>query len=245
MLLVGLREGVTSGAVSYEIKLARAGGIGGGFERGAAGIGDRARRQSVDLVGIVRRRLIDLALHDRPAQRAFAADQSVDDGRVGLQLHLLLQPIDEHGGNARALFGLAGLPLDQRGENNELIRRLQRQIGRVVVPDVLKQVLLCLLHALDDLLAGDAAGEIVRVGEQAPFARDFLDVPGQDVVVQEARDDLLGGQAFRDGELMRHHPALDDGRHHVAQAGVRLELIFAGLEILARLEQEHAADEHP
>ena len=29
------------------------------------------------------------------------------------------------------------------------------------------------------------------------------------------------------------------------QAGMRLELIFAGLEILARLEHQHAADEDP
>ena len=58
-------------------------------------------------------------------------------------------------------------------------------------------------------------------------------------------DDLLRGQAFGNGDLMRHHPAFDYGRDHVAHAGVRLELILAGLETLARLEHEHAADEHP
>ncbi len=44
---------------------------------------------------------------------------------------------------------------------------------------------------------------------------------------------------------MRHHPAVDDGGDDVAQARVRLELILAGLEVLARLEDENAADEHP
>jgi hypothetical protein len=44
---------------------------------------------------------------------------------------------------------------------------------------------------------------------------------------------------------VRHHAAFDDGCDHVAQAGVRLELVFAGLEILTRLEREHAADKHP
>ena len=145
----------------------------------------------------------------------------------------------------RALLRLSGLLLDQRGENDELFRRLDRQIGRMTVPDFLEHALLRLLHALDHLLARHAAVEIVGVGQQAAFARNFLDVAGQDVVVQQARDDLLGSQTFRNGELMRHHAALDDGRDDVAQAGVRLELIFAGLEIFARLEHEHAADKDP
>ena len=109
----------------------------------------------------------------------------------------------------------------------------------------LTQALLRLLHALDHLLAGHAAIEIVGIGQQAAFARNFFDVAGQHVVVQQARDDLLGGQALRNGELMRHHAALDDGRDDVAQAGMGLELIFAGLEILTRLEREHAANEDP
>ena len=46
-------------------------------------------------------------------------------------------------------------------------------------------------------------------------------------------------------ELMRHDAALDDGRDHIAQAGMRLELIFAGLEIFARLERQHAANKDP
>ena len=115
----------------------------------------------------------------------------------------------------------------------------------MTVPDLLEQTLLRLLHALDHLLARYAAGEIVGVGQQAAFARDFFDVSGQHIVVQQAGDDLLGGQALRNGELMRHHAAFDDGRDHVAHAGVRLELIFAGLEILTRLEREHAANKHP
>ena len=128
---------------------------------------------------------------------------------------------------------------------DELVGCLDRQIGRVTVPDFLDHALLRLLHALDHLLARDAAGEVVGVGQQRALARDFLDVAGQDVVLQEPRDDLLGGQTLRNGELVRHHAALDDGGDHVAQAGVRLELVFAGLEILARLEHQHAADKDP
>src|SRR6516164_3718107 len=78
----------SAGAVGDEIKLARARRTGGGLERSTTRIRDRSGRQTVDLVGVVRCRLLDLALHDRPAKRAFAADQAVDDGRVGLQPNL-------------------------------------------------------------------------------------------------------------------------------------------------------------
>ena len=76
------------------------------------------RGQPVYLISVVGGRLIDLAPHDRPAQRALTADQSVDDGRIRLQSHLLLQPVDEHGGNTRAFLRLSRLLLDQRGQND-------------------------------------------------------------------------------------------------------------------------------
>ena len=83
---------------------------------------------SID-VGVVRRRLGDLAAHDRPAERALAADQAVDDRRIGLQLHPLLEPVDEHRGDARAFVRLAGFLLDDRGERHQFFRRSQRQIA--------------------------------------------------------------------------------------------------------------------
>ena len=101
-----------------------------------------------------------------------------------------------------------------------------------------------LLHALDDLLARHAAGEFVGLRQQRAFARDFLDLAGQRVVLQKPGDDLLGGQPLGDGERVLHHLVFDDGIDHVGKAGVLGELIFAVLEIAARLEHEHAADEH-
>ena len=44
---------------------------------------------------------------------------------------------------------------------------------------------------------------------------------------------------------MRHNATVDNGRHDVAQAGMGLELVFAGLEVVARFEREHAADKDP
>src|SRR5579885_1103050 len=116
MLLVGFGEGVTAGPVSNKVQLPRARRIGGSLERGAARIGNRARRQTADDICIVRRRLFDLGLGEWTTERTLAANQAVDDGRVRLQLHVLLQPIDEDCSDARTLVGLAGLLFDDRGK---------------------------------------------------------------------------------------------------------------------------------
>src|SRR5438477_8153344 len=43
--------------------------------------------------------------------------------------------------------------------------------------------------------------------------------PANPILSAEASDDLLGGQPFRDGELVRHNAAFDDDGNHFAQAG--------------------------
>ena len=60
------------------------------------------------------------------------------------------------------------------------------------------------------------------------------------------RDDLLGGQPFRDRELMLHHLAVDHGLGDVARARTLRELILAEFQIVAaRLQRHRAADEDP
>ena len=243
MLLVCLGKGMTAGAVGDEIKLARARRIGGGFERGPARIGDRPRRQSGNDISIVRRRLLDFALGDRPPERALAADQAVNNRRIGLQLHILLEPIDEDGGDAGALVGLAGFLLDDRCQHHQLIGRLERQVRRTVIPDFLHHALLRLLHALDQLLAADAAGEVIGIGQQRALARNLPNVADQNVVIRQAGDDLLGGQPLRHADLMLDDFALDHRGNDVAHACMRLELILAGLEIVVGLEHHDTADE--
>src|SRR5450631_1919967 len=106
-------------------------------------------------------------------------------------------------------------------------------------------MLVRLLHALDDLLARHAAGEFVGFRQQRTLARDFLDLAGERVVLQKPGDDLLGGEPFGDRHGVLHHLVFDDGVDHVGEAGALTELVFAGLEFAARLEHQHAADEHP
>ena len=244
VLVVGFGEGVSAGAVGDEEHFLGARRIGRSLDRGPPRIGDRPGRQTFDDVGVVRRLRLDIRPADRAAERAFAEHKAVDDGRIGLQLHLLLEPVDEHRRDPRALLGLAGLFLDDRREDDELVRRAQRQVGIAALPDLAHQPVLRLAHALDELFTREAAIEVIAVRQQASFARDILDVAGENVALQQPGDDLLGRQAFRNGQLMLHHLAVDDGLDHVADAGMLLEEIFAGLQSAARFECEHSAREN-
>ncbi len=243
VLLVVVGEDVAAGAVGDEKQFLGARRIGGGFERGAAGIGDRSRRQPVDDIGVVGRRLLDLVALDRPPERALAADQPVDDRRIGLQLHLLPQPVDEHRGHSRALLGLAGFLLDDRGQRHELLRRLDRQVGAAALPDLLHRALLRLPHALDHLLARGAEREPVGLRQQSTFARDVADVAGERFILDQTLHDLVRGQPLGDGEGVLHHLALDDGIDHVAQACVPGEAVLAVFQFVLRLEHQRAGDE--
>jgi hypothetical protein len=95
---------MAAGPIRREVKLLRARGSGGSFDRGAARIGYRTRRQTIDDIGVVGRWLGNVASGEWPTKRSFAEYEAVDDGGVRLQLHLLLSSIDEHCRDARALL---------------------------------------------------------------------------------------------------------------------------------------------
>ena len=101
MLVQRLRERVAAGAVGDEIELLRPHRVRRRLERRFARIADRSRRQAVDIVGVVRRRLIEFGLGDRMAERSLAEHQPVDDRRIRLQPHVFLQAIDEDAGDPR------------------------------------------------------------------------------------------------------------------------------------------------
>ncbi len=235
MLLVVLRERMAAGAVGHEVELPRARRIGGRFDRRAPGIGDRPGRQAIDHDRCCRAS----AVRDPPATAAGRAclcrRQAVDDGRIGLQPHLLLEAVDEHRGDARALLGPAGLLLDDGGEDDELLRRAQRQVAGAAFPDLLHQLRCCACCmrwiACSRVIA---APEVVAVRQQPAFTRHVLDGAGQDRTVEQPRHDLLGGQTLRDGDEVLDHLAFDQGLDHVAHACALGEQVFAGLELAAR-----------
>jgi hypothetical protein len=97
-------------------------------------------------------------------------------------------------------------------------------------------------HPLYHLLTGEAPIEVVAVRQKTAFSRNLFDVAGKDLVVQKSRDDLLGSQAFRDGDLVLHHFALSDCLDDIAQAGVLGEHVLAGLEVRSCIERDHAGE---
>ena len=155
------------------------------------------------------------------------------------------QAIDEHRGDATALVGLAGFLLDDRGQGNELVRRPDRNVRIAPLPDFRKHAFLRLLHALDYLVARGAARKFVGFRQQRALARHLLYRARKDIVVRKPGRDLFGGQAFGNRDGVLHYLAFDHDADDIAQTGVLLKCVFAGLEFGARLQRKHAADERP
>src|SRR3954471_19366861 len=114
VLLQVLGERMPAAAIGNKEQFLGTRRAGGRFERSAARVGDRPRRQPLDHVSVIRRRLLDFRAHDRAPERTLAADQSIDDRRIGLQLDALAQPVGEHGGDARTLVRPSCFLLDDR-----------------------------------------------------------------------------------------------------------------------------------
>ncbi len=183
MLVERLGEGVAARAVGDEEQVGGAHRIGDRLHRRFAWIADRARRQPFDGVGVVGRRLQKLGLRNAVSERAFAADEAIDDRRIGLELHPLLQAVDEDAGDMRALLRLARLLFDNGGHRHELARRFDRQIRRALLPDLVDRLGLRDHHRGQDLGARDAAFELIRLGKDRTLAGRLLDVADEHVVV--------------------------------------------------------------
>ena len=198
VLLKRISEDVASGSVRHEIKVLAASWVGDCLQRRLAGIGNGPRREALDDVGVVGRGLIEIGPRDRAAERALAEREPVNDGRIGLEPHTFLQPVDEDAGDPRALVGFAGLLLDDRGEDDHFAGRFDRQVGRAPLPDFIDQFGLLFLHARYGRLSVKAAREVVSLGQNRPLARGLLDVASEKFSVTHPADDLLARQSFGD-----------------------------------------------
>ena len=150
----------------------------------------------------------------------------------------LLQPVEEHRGDARPLVGATGLLLDDRGQGHHFGGRGQRHVGAAAPPDLVQQRLLVARHFLQQLVAGVAALELVGFRQQRALARDFADIAGQRRVVAQFFDDLPAGEALGNGQRVQDGAALHDLVDDVLQRGALLEQIFARLELAAQALDE-------
>ncbi len=209
-----------------------------GFESSAAGVGDRAWRQSLDHIGVVGRLLADVGLEDRTIRRfAVPTEETVDDRRVGLQAHALVQAVDENRGDMRALVVLAGFLLDDGGQRDELFLGLDRQIRIALLPDLVDQALLRRAHLGDDLGAVGAAGELVGIGAQAALRRQFgRKIAFEHRIGGKPLEHLLDRQAFRKGQPNRGSTCRIREGGDLLHRGARLDLVFAGLQGLTVLQ---------
>lgn len=244
VVLQRLGEDVPARAVRDEVEVLRTRRGRHSFQRRAPGIGDRARRQAVDLVGVVGRPRIDVGAADRPPEGAVAADDAVDDRRVRLQPHVLPQAVDEHGGDARPLVRPSCLLLHDGGERHQFLDGVEGKARPPALPHGLHGPLVGVRHLLQDRLAGGPAGEAVGFRQQRPLRRDLVDLPGQHDVCLQAVDDLLGGQPFRDGDRVHDRLAGDEEVHHLPHARPGRERVFAGLEPAALPIGRDPAHEH-
>ena len=243
MLVERFGEDMAARAVGDKIKIARRRRMRGGFKRGAARIGDRSRRETVDGVGVVGRPLLDLAAQDRPAERRFAADEAVDDRGIRLKAHALAQPIDEHGGDARPLLVLARLLFNDRRKRHQFIGRAQRQVRRALRPDRFERLALILLHLGEETSPRVAARIFVCLRQQSAFLRQIDDIARQQFGLFQFLHNLFRRQAFRNGHAVHDLTAGGDLIDHVAQADVFLEAVFARLQ-LAELAFENQPQLH-
>ena len=255
--------------VGDEEEVARPRWVGHRLERGAARIGDRAGRQPVDGVGVVRGGRVAILDRDLVAVRlTLAAEHAVNDRRVGLEAHVEAEPVDEHGGDARPLIGERRLLLDDRGHGREFVDAGERQVGRAAGPDFGQHPVALAHHDVEDVGAGIAAAEGVGVGQYRALRRNgrggadqcsrrFAAVrllrageagdvlAGRHAVRSEAGDHLLAGQAFGDGDPIDDALALDHQVHDRPHRGLRGDGVFAGLEVVALAAQPDAGDEQP
>ena len=83
MLIQCRGERMPSGSVGDKIEVLAPCRIGDCFQRRLARVANRSRRQALDDIGVIGRRLIEIGSRYAAAERALALRQAVDDRRVG------------------------------------------------------------------------------------------------------------------------------------------------------------------
>ena len=207
--------------------------IGDGLHRGAARIGDRRRRQAVDhdrcCTASLRR---SRPAGDRPVELALAADQAVDDGRIGLQPHLLVSRLRKtpatRGRSSARPVSFSTIEASM----TSLLRRLERQVGRTLLPDLVEDLLLLDLHARRRCLARVAALEIGRCRAGACLRAGSAAMSPVSTSFGSSSRSTICWLVSPSGMVIVcvDRLALDQRVHHLAHAGAGLERVFAGLE---------------
>ena len=221
---------MATGAIGHEIEIFGGRGVQHRFQRGAARVGDGPRRQAIDAIGVVAGGRLDVGAGQRPVQPPLAAGDAIDDRRVRLQPHALVQPVDEDRGDDGALFGHRRFLLDDGGKRHRLLLRRDGRHGHPAGPQLFQQPGLCRLHILDQLLARHAAPEHIGIRQDRALGRQCCGRAGEHLAGIDAGHRHLAGEAFGNGDLVGDRPAAGDEGHDLLHGGRRGDVVFAGLE---------------
>ena len=171
MILKVVGKYMRSVAPGNEIQTGAGLGIYRSQQRFPAGHGDRCRRQAIDNVGIVRRRLTQMLPADTPL---IGITHTIDHGWIGLQAHADLQAAGEHAGNLIPLMRYAGFPLDDRGKDQRLVGRFYRQVFRTLFPYASQHILHALIGAQQNVAVTHAQGVLIGIREEQTLRMRFL-----------------------------------------------------------------------
>src|SRR5215218_5694427 len=216
LLFVGCEEMADAVGLPQVVEVVPRRRPGGSSHRRDARIPDRGRRKPREAPRVVPRVALELLLRQRPG----AWDpQPVAERRVDRQRHVILQAVVDHCGYEPALRGHDRLPLDHRGDDQDVVRvgvpgARTSEVDRP--PALLEGV-----ELLRDHLGGLCVlGELVERREE-----EALDAPPFEIGPERTRGAGAGsrdpvcdtGQSWRDVPLAdRDLPHLGDAVGHLA-----------------------------
>jgi len=135
-----------------------------------------------------------------------------------LQRHAAAQPIDEDAGDPRTFFRLAGLALDDRGQDQRLPRVGERQVGGAVRPGLGQGAVHRRIGATHDGGARLAPFEGVGLGQQIALV-ELGDVPRQALDAFQQGADLVRAEPLGDRQAALHRAFLAQDAQHLGQRG--------------------------
>ncbi len=214
-------------AVRHEIELVGVERIGRRQNRRLAGIGDRRRRQAGRDIGVVRVFQPKVGGGQPPVEPAFAARDRIDRGRIGLQQHAPLQPVDEDRGDAAALVRHAGFLFNDGCERRQRFRRRRGMILRQAGHRLGDHGVHGLPHARDHVGPRVVPGVVIGLRQESAFRDVRRHRAGHALGRLHDGQRLSGRGAFGDGELADHGRAFGQQRQQLARTCMGRRHVFA------------------
>ncbi len=208
-------------------------------QRFATGQRDGGRRQASAYVGVVGRVGLQVAAAD---VAVVALADTVDDRGIGLQAHALAQARRVDASHHRSLGRQRRFLLDDRGEDQRLVGRGDRQIGAARRPGGLQLRRHLPVGELQDLAIGRAVGEAESIREEPAFRmlarvverRHHLGIGAPPQCRLDARvglqraPELEERGALDHRQRFEHHIAILELREDLTGGGARQDVVGAG-----------------